>query len=291
MLLSIVIVLVGIYAPTYRGALAGVLVLSIIGPMVLFALQAFTFCSDDFKDEAGVWCYTTSTTFWLYVIIAFATCHTIVVVTSPNSLRNYRQLAAGKVFQGSIRDPEAFTGGYAFFNFTDAMFFPGSQYALPANTIPFPVNEGYFYRCGKYTYKSYCATPIVPLDYEFSEPVTVYATCSSPCGSDDTCANLMRGTLGSRHNCFQQWAKTAYGDPIYGYKPLVFADKYKSAKNQLGTETSRTAIYMRITSQQHVEDKKRRYKKYGIITEAVVFGIGFGMSIIAYLCAIIFCHD
>ena len=69
--LCIIIIFVGLYASSYKGALAGVLVLSLvrafrgfhdlrsfkIGPIVLGGLQAFTFCSDDFKDEAGTWCY------------------------------------------------------------------------------------------------------------------------------------------------------------------------------------------------------------------------------------------
>lgn len=81
-----------------------------LGPTVLGVLQAVTFCSDDFEDEAGVWCSSVcrnafvvvietlifncqaGSTYWMVVVVLFATVHTIVVVTAPNSLRKYHQL-------------------------------------------------------------------------------------------------------------------------------------------------------------------------------------------------------
>lgn len=53
------------------------------------------------------------------VITVFAVCHTLVVVTSVNSLRNYHRMDTGKTFVGSIRDPEAFSGKYFYWNFTE----------------------------------------------------------------------------------------------------------------------------------------------------------------------------
>lgn len=40
----------------------------------------------------------------------------------------------------------------------------------------------------------------------------------------------MSGRTSNRPDCFQQWAKTSYGDPIFGYKHLVYTDQHRGAK-------------------------------------------------------------
>lgn len=53
--------------------------------------------------------------------------------------------------------------------------------------------------------------------------------------------------------------------------------------SEIGTDTAPDAIYMRISSKEHVDDKKKRYKKYGVLVEALVFGIFFACCLVTLI--------
>lgn len=64
------------------------------------------------------------------------------------------------------------------------------------------------------------------------------------------------------------------------YIPLRISSRPSS---EIGTDTAPDAIYIRISSKEHIDDKKRRYKKYGILVEALVFGIFFGCCLVTLI--------
>jgi len=272
----------GLVANSDYNATTAVIMVSVFGPILLWILSMLGYFLGGDDSEQHVWVWAIGISYWICLIITMAVAiQATVSAEGAGTLRDWHRLKYGNSISGGTELFNATNlNGYRYYDFSTGAFFPGSE-----GTAPSPIGEASF-TCGDGLRKTVCVTPMVGPDYEFGDPITVWASCSSSCGPQYySCLDLLTGD--SPRDCIKQWRATANYAPFLAYRHLHYWQQRGWAATATGFQMAPDSVFIRISSPQHVESKINDYYKRFITVHATLWGVGFGCCLFIFLFAFI----